>query len=98
MLTFDLDVEVNTGVGVLPAQYEALRAALESYFDWEYPERITHPLDVLTSKNSPWPVPGERKIPGLLWRDRSGRLRPLLGGRSPGVLTVYGCVLRKRGR
>jgi SAM-dependent methyltransferase len=96
VLTFDLDVEVNTGVGVLPAQYEALRDALQSDFDWVYPERVIHPMDMLTSKNSPWPVPGERKVPGLLWRDRSARLRPLIGGRSPGVLTVYGCVLRKR--
>ena len=96
VLTFDLDVEVNTGVGVLPAQYERLRAALESAFDWVYAERIVHPLDVLTSKNSPWPVPGERKIPGVLWRDRAGRLHPLVGGPNPGVLTVYGCVLRKR--
>ncbi|HEV3152911.1 MAG TPA: class I SAM-dependent methyltransferase [Candidatus Baltobacteraceae bacterium] len=96
VLTFDLDVEKNTGVGVLPEQYEALRDVLEASFEWVYPDRVIHPLDVLTSKNSPWPVPGERKVPGLLWRDRSARLRPLVGGPNPGVLTVYGCVLRRR--
>ncbi len=95
-LTFDLDVEVSGGVGVPLTQYEKLRAALEERFEWVFPERITHPLDMLTSKNSPWPVPGERKVAGLLWRDRSGGLHPLAGGPSPGVLTVYGAVLRKR--
>ena len=94
VLTMDLDVEGHSGVA--PAHFEALRANLESRFSWEFLERTVHPLDVLTSKNSPYPRPGEEKIPGLLWRTKSGALRPLIGGPNPGVLTVYGCVLRRR--
>ncbi|MDP9019083.1 MAG: class I SAM-dependent methyltransferase [Candidatus Eremiobacteraeota bacterium] len=94
ILTMDLDVEGTSGVS--PAHFEQLRAQLGERFTWEFAERTIHPLDVLTSKNSPWPRPGERKIRGLLYRNAGGELRPLLGGPSPGVLTVYGCVLRRR--
>ena len=94
VLTMDLDVEGSSGVS--PQHYDGLRKQLESAFDWVYPDRVNHPLDVLTSKNSPWPRPGENKVPGLLFRDKTGRLRPLIGGPNPGVLTVYGCVLRRK--
>lgn len=93
VLTLDLDVEGSSGV--TPAHFEHIRELFERDFTWEHPERVEHPLATLTSKNSPWPRPGEVKVPGLLFRDRSGRLRPLIGGPNPGILTVYGCVLRR---
>ncbi|GAC1506233.1 MAG: hypothetical protein NVS1B14_11610 [Vulcanimicrobiaceae bacterium] len=94
ILTLDVDIEGASGVP--PAHFNQLREHLALEFAWVYPERIIHPQEVLTSKNSPWPRSGERHIPGLLLRDRSGGLHPLIGGPNPGVLTVYGCVLRRR--
>lgn len=93
ILTFDLDVDGDAGVP--PERFEALRSALGASFSWHYPERVSHPQAILTSRNSPWPRPGERHVPGLLYRGKAGALRPLVGGPSPGVLTVYGCVLRR---
>lgn len=94
VLTMDIDVEGSEGVS--PAHFNQLRSDLETFFSWEFPERTVHPLDVLTSKNSPWPRPGERHVPGLLIRTKDRRLLPLVGGPNPGVLTVYACVLRRR--
>ncbi|MDP9019180.1 MAG: class I SAM-dependent methyltransferase, partial [Candidatus Eremiobacteraeota bacterium] len=94
VLTLDLDVEGNSGVS--PANFEKLRADLERRFTWEFAERTVHPLDMLTSKNSPYPRLGERKIPGLMLRSTSGALKPLIGGPNPGVLSIYGCVLRRK--
>ncbi|PZR59677.1 MAG: hypothetical protein DLM50_00775 [Candidatus Meridianibacter frigidus] len=94
VLTMDLDVKGSSGVSM--EHYEGLRARLETVFEWVRPDRVIHPLDMLTSANSPWPRPGERRIPGLLLREKSGSLRPIIGGPNPGVLTVYGCVLRRR--
>jgi SAM-dependent methyltransferase len=90
-LTLDLDIEGT--IAVPPARYERLRRELESSFEWCYTDRTIHPQDVLTTKNSPR---GEAIRQGLLFRDKAGRLRPLIGGPSAGVLTVYGCVLRRR--
>jgi SAM-dependent methyltransferase len=94
VLTMDIDVEGDAGVS--PPHFDALREQLAERFAWAYPEHTVHPADVLTSKSSPWPRPGERHVPGLLWRTRDRRLVPLVGGPTPGVLTVYGCVLRRR--
>lgn len=92
ILTMDLDVEGTSGV--TPVNFEKLRANLEKRFTWEFAERTAHPLDMLTSKNSPYPRVGEDKIGGLMIRTKTGALKPLIGGPNPGVLTVYGCVLR----
>ena len=94
VLTMDIDVEGATGVAA--AHFDALRADVDHAFTWEYAERTIHPSDVLTSRTSPWPRPGEAHVPGLLYRTKDRRLVPLVGGPSPGVLTVYGCVVRRR--
>ena len=94
ILTMDLDVEGNSGV--TPTNFEKLRSELEARFTWEFAERTVHPLDMLTSKNSPYPRLGEAKLPGLMYRTKTGELKPLIGGPNPGVLTVYGCVLRRK--
>lgn len=94
VLTMDIDVEGASGVAA--EHFNALRRDLATHFEWVYPERTIHPNDVLTSKTSPWPRPGERHVPGLLLRTRDRRLVPLIGGPSPGVLSVYAGTLRRR--
>lgn len=94
VLTMDLDVDGMSGV--TPANFEKLRADLEKHFTWEFAERTVHPLDMLTSKNSPYPRLGEDKIRGLMLRTKTGAMKPLIGGPNPGVLAVYGCVLRRK--
>jgi SAM-dependent methyltransferase len=94
VLTMDIDVE-GTG-GVSATHFEALRGELTSRFTYEYAERTIHPAEMLTSKNSPWPRPGERHVPGLMLRTSDRRLVPIIGGPSPGVLTVYAAAFRKR--
>lgn len=94
VVTMDIDVEGASGV---PARhFERIREELAARFSWVFPERTIHPQDVLTSRTSPWPRPGERHVPGLLLRTADRRLLPLLGGPSPGVLTVYAAVLQRR--
>jgi SAM-dependent methyltransferase len=96
LFVLTLDIDVEGAAGVAAAHFDALRRDLDAYFTWEFPERTIHPSDLLTSKSSPWPRPGERHVPGLLWRTRDRRLLPLFGGPAPGVLTVYACALRRR--
>jgi SAM-dependent methyltransferase len=96
LLAVTLDIDVEGAEGVTPQHFERLRDELAARFTFEYPERTVHHLDVLTSKNSPWPRAGERHPRGLLWRTKDRRLLPLIGGPSPGVLSVYGAVLRRK--
>jgi SAM-dependent methyltransferase len=96
MLLVTLDIDVEGAAGVAPEHFERLREELAAAFSFEYPERTVHHLDVLTSKNSPWPRAGEEHHRGLLWRTKDRRLLPLVGGPSPGVLSVYGAVLRRK--
>jgi SAM-dependent methyltransferase len=94
VLTHDVDVEGDEGVS--PAHFAQLRNRLAERFEWVYPERTIHPMDMLTSKSSPYPRPGEAHVPGLLFRTKDRRMLPLIGGPNPGVLTVYAAVLRRR--
>lgn len=95
VLTLDLDFEGGAS-GVSVPHFYALMDHLRVRFDWKYADHTVPPLDILTSKNSPWPRPGERNVPGLLWRTKERRYLPLIGGPDPGILTVYGCTLQRR--
>lgn len=94
ILTIDVDVEGHSGVSV--ADFDRLREQIERLFTLEFAERTVHPMRMLTSMNSPWPRPGERHVPALLLRTKKKQLRPIIGGPSPGVLTVYGAVARRK--
>jgi SAM-dependent methyltransferase len=95
LVTMDIDVEGSAGVTA--EHFDRLRDELAVSFDFEFPERTIHHFDVLSSKSSPWPRAGERHFRGLMWRTRDRRLLPLIGGPSPGVLSVYAAVLRRKG-
>jgi len=94
VLTIDLDMDGGAS-GVTPDHFYRLLDGLRTAFDWEFSDRAIHPLDILTSMNSPWPRPGEAHVPGLLLRTKDRKLLPLIGGPSPGILTIYACVLRR---
>jgi SAM-dependent methyltransferase len=95
LVTLDSDVERSTA-GVSPQHFERLRDALAAAFSFEYPEKIIHHFDVLTSKSSPWPRAGERYVPGLMWRTKDRRLLPLTGGPLPPIMSIYAAVMRRR--
>jgi len=96
VLTMDVDVEGSEGVS--PEHFNLLIEHLETSFTPAAPERSVPPLDLLTSKSSPWPRPVEPHVPGLMLRTRYGKMLPLIGGPGPRppVLTVYGAALRRR--
>ena len=91
-----LDDDVEGAAGVTQEHFDRLRDELAASFTFEYPERTIHHCDVLSSKNSLWPRAGEQHLRGLMWRTKDRRLLPLIGGPSPGVLSVYGAVLRRK--
>ena len=96
LLLVTLDIDVEGAAGVTPEHFDRLREELALSFAFEYPERTIHHFDVLSSKSSPWPRAGEEHHRGLMWRTKDRRLLPLIGGPSPGVLSVYGAVMRRK--
>jgi SAM-dependent methyltransferase len=54
VLTFDVDLRGNCELG--PAAYERLLNALQANFSPVYPEKAVHPLRVLTTDNSIYPL------------------------------------------
>ena len=100
VLTFDVDLRGNWELG--PPAYERLMSALHASFFPAYPERVVHPLRVLSTDNSAYPGGPVRSIltpaiallkgPLVFAYDR------LRGGRAPlgRVLAgTYGACLRK---
>jgi SAM-dependent methyltransferase len=100
VLTFDLDLRGNGELG--PAAYGRLSDALRASFSPVYPEKVVHPLRVLTTDNSIYPL-----YPSSSTRDKlieplrrslhaacNGlRGRPLPSGRV--LASTYGACLRK---
>jgi ubiquinone/menaquinone biosynthesis C-methylase UbiE len=102
VLTFDVDLRGNFELG--PASYARLMDALNNSFFPVYPEKIIHPLQVLTSDNSIYPMYIHRPIldhPTVTplrhcLHSAYTRLRgrPLLPGRL--LVSTYGACLRKQ--
>jgi len=102
VLTFDVDLRGNCELG--PAAYGRLSDALRASFSPVYPEKVVHPLRVLTTDNSIYPL-----YPSSSTRDRLieplrhsvhaayNRLRgrQLPSGRV--LASTYGACLRKHG-
>lgn len=102
VLTFDVDLRGNSELG--PASYARLMDTLYASFSMSYPERVVHPLRVLTSDNSIYPTYLHRAILDPLvtplrhyLHSAYNRLRgrPLPRGRL--LAGTYGACLRKHG-
>jgi SAM-dependent methyltransferase len=102
VLTFDVDLRGNWELG--PASYGRLSDALQASFSLVYPEKVVHPLRVLTTDNSIYPMYPRRSILDPLitplrhsLRSAYNRLRgrQLPSGRL--LASTYGACLRKHG-
>jgi ubiquinone/menaquinone biosynthesis C-methylase UbiE len=54
ILTFDLDLRGDRQIQ--PKEYEILKKTLSSYFEPCFENRLIHPVTMLTSVNSPYPL------------------------------------------
>jgi len=100
VLTFDVDLRGNFELG--PAAFTRLMQMLHASFSLIYPEKVIHPLRVLTSNNSTYPMYRYRTISYELVRSLWNCLRSAhnrLRGRPPSqgrmLVSTYGACLRK---
>jgi len=102
VLTFDVDLRGNFELG--PAAYGRLSNALQASFSPAYPEKVVHPLRVLTSDNSIYPMyPHSSTLDHLITPLRHSlhsaynrlRGRELPSGRV--LVSTYGACQRKHG-
>jgi SAM-dependent methyltransferase len=100
VLTFDVDLRGNGELG--PASYTRLMDALHASFSMIYSEKIVHPLRVLTSNNSIYPMYPKRSAldPLVLplkryFRRAYNRLRQLESPAGPLLISTYGACLSK---
>jgi ubiquinone/menaquinone biosynthesis C-methylase UbiE len=100
VLTFDVDLRGNWELS--PTSYIRLHEALEARFSRVYPEKVLHPLRVLTSDNSMYPMYADqsaiRRVLAPVKHSiytglNSIRGRPHPTGRL--LVTTYGGCLRK---
>jgi SAM-dependent methyltransferase len=100
VLTFDLDLRGNFELG--PAAYGRLMNTLQVHFSPVYSEKIVHPLRILNSDNSIYPMYPNKSSSYLLLqplkrvvRSAYNKLhgRPELQGRL--LVSTYGACLRK---
>lgn len=101
VLTFDVDLRGNSELG--PAAYGRLMDDLRGFFSPVHPEQVIHPLRVLTSDNSIYPLYPRQPFKDLLItplrhviQSTYSRLhgRQLPSGRL--LVGTYGACLRKR--
>jgi SAM-dependent methyltransferase len=102
VLTFDVDLRGNCELG--PAAYERLSDALRASFSLVCPEMVVHPLRVLTTDNSIYPLYPSRSTPDRLIEPLRHSLRAayneLRGRQLPAgrvLAGTYGACLRKLG-
>lgn len=104
LITCDINLQPEDGLQLDSAQYARLISLIDSSFVRVYPERTIHPVDLLTTRNSPYPL---KTTPSGIARAayhlmKQKVIKPLLG-RRPGRLraatphvAVLGLVLKKR--
>jgi SAM-dependent methyltransferase len=102
LITCDLGLDIDEDSQLDIAPYKKLICGIEKEFRFLWPERTTHPADVLTSRNSPYAV-GRKSCSRFLWQlTKQKILKPLLGRKpgcvSPGPehLAILGLALQKK--
>ena len=102
VLTFDVDLRGNCELG--PAAFGRLSGALRASFSPVYPEKVVHPLRLLTTDNSIYPLypsSGSRdRLIEPLRRSVHAAYNRLRGRRLPAgrlLASTYGACLRKLG-
>jgi SAM-dependent methyltransferase len=103
LITCDINLQPEDGLQLDSAQYARLISLIDRFFLRVYPERTIHPVDILTTRNSPYPLigstPGSARMVCRLIKQKI--LKPLLGRRPGRVRTstphiaVLGLALRK---
>lgn len=100
VLTFDVDLLGNCELG--PAAYARLSDALRASFSPVYPEKVVHPLRVLTTDNSIYPLypssSARDRVIEPLRRSLHAAYDRLRGCRLPAgrlLVSTYGACLRK---
>ena len=100
LITCDLDLSPAGDTQLNTAQYDRLSSVIEKDFGLLFPEKTIHPVDILTSLNSPYPERRSGCIRTGAQLIKQKVLKPILG-RKPGRigtlhLTVLGLALQKR--
>lgn len=102
LLTCDINLRPDDGLQLDRDGFARLTSMTDQFFVRVYPERTIHPVDVLTTKNSLYPLktPGIKEIGWQVIKQKI--LKPLLGRKpgnvsfGPSHVAVLGLVLRKR--
>jgi len=96
ILTIDLDLRGDAEIGA--EKYNFLVSELKRYFDFSQSENVTHPADLLTSSNSPFP-PIKHSALQESWFQLKQSVKPIIGLKprhaTPFYLAVQGFVMRK---
>ena len=80
LFVLTLDVDLAGGGAIAPAAFDLLLAACADHFEHLLPEVTVHPRRLLDCFSGPYPRARQSQVPGLMFRSRSGRLWPLVGG------------------
>jgi SAM-dependent methyltransferase len=96
ILTIDLDLNGKHDIGI--GRYLDLRRTLRRYFEPAAPEITVHPVDQLTTANSPYPLRTIKGLERLLFYGKRW-IKPIFGKERSMLmdydLTVAGFVLRR---
>lgn len=100
LITCDLDLDPAGNTQLNLEEYKRLTPAIEKHFSLLCPERTIHPVDVLTSENSPCAKKGPNPIRTGVQILKQRIVKPMLG-RKPGQVgpmrrSVLGMTLQKR--
>ncbi len=104
IVTCDINMKPSDGLQLDCANYKLFMSAIDANFDRVYPERTIHPVDILTTLNSPYTLElcsygvfrtayslMKQKVLKPLLRHKPGKVR-----RTTPIVTVLGLVLRKK--
>lgn len=91
ILTFDVNLNENE-IGLNPEKFKKLRQEIDNHFNFYYLERIVHPLDLVSTKNSKYPLK-ENSIAMFYLKNLK---KVLLNKNKKYDITTMGMVLQKK--